>query len=178
MPEPYRPNQRAIVFQDEQASGDVLGYHCTIVRVRTRSVRRHPDRPDRWVYKVYVPVERTHKDVESRHLFVTGGIDPPEWSEEEAAIEPICEFRFDSEIADDNDEIRGAYRVPGCQWERFLFRKGDQPVPDYQLRVPVGGFQVGAGNLCYNVPATDRLNRRYVLAALAEIVGVKAWQPD
>lgn len=174
--EPYQPHQRAIIFRDDLASGATLGYHCTIIRVRTRSVRRYPNRPDRWVYRVFVPYFNTHMDVVSYDLFVTGVIDTANLPPEPPPKRPAYELRFDSQMAEDNHEIQGAYRSPGREWVRFSFCKCDQPVSDYQLSLQVDGFQIGAGRLGYNVPMTERLDRRFVLRALAEITAVEEWQ--
>jgi hypothetical protein len=42
--------------------------------------------------------------------------------------------------------------------------------------MPILDQQTGAGSLLYYVPHAERLDRRYVLQALAEIVCVQDWQ--
>jgi hypothetical protein len=178
MAEPYERQQRGIYFKDDPTSGATLGYHCTVVRVHSTSVRRFPDHPNRWIYRVFVPFFDSHMDISARELYVTGDIDTQELPPELQTRKPACEVRFDSELGEDNDRIDGAFRLPGREWERFSFRKCEQQISDYQLRVPVEGAGLGGGKLRYNVPMGERLDRHFVLVALSEIVGVKKWQSN
>jgi len=169
---PYQPHLCAIIFRDDVDSGATIGYHCTIMRVHTSSISASPDRPNTWIYRVYVPYFDAHMDLAASDLFVTGGVDVFPLPPERGPVHPVCELRFDSHVFDDNNAIEGSYRFPGRQWRRFSFRKCDQLTPSFQLRLAVNGVEVGSGSLFYDVPTAQRLDRSYVLSALAEIVGV------
>jgi hypothetical protein len=166
--EPYKPRQVVIVFTNDLASGQTIGYYGTILRVLAATVSQNPARPDRWMYRVYLPYLKKYLDLEARDLCVTESIDP-----NELPAEPACEIRFSSTIDLDNREIHGAYRVPSRDWDYFLFQKCDEANSSFQLRLPIGA---GHGTLYYNVPATIRLDCDYVLHAIAEILGIREWQ--
>jgi hypothetical protein len=172
MVKPYEPCQRGMIFNDDCATGDTLGYHCTIIRVHSSSVCQHPDAPEKWIYRVFVPHFDKQMDVAANDLFVMGGVDSSKVPLEPDSNRPPCDLRFYSHVAQDNELIEGAVRLPGRDWVCFFFRKRDQQFPDYQLRLPVDDNPSGFGNLFYNVPKSRRLDRQFVLGALADIVGV------
>jgi hypothetical protein len=124
---------------------------------------------------VFVPYFNAQVDVVSQDLFVTGEIDESGVLGEARTDIPMCEVQFDGDLTADNEIIDGAYRLPGRGWDRFVFQKFEQSHPSYQLRMPVSGGRIGPAVLCYNVPGKDRLNRAYVLRALAEIIGIEEW---
>jgi hypothetical protein len=109
-------------------------------------------------------------------LFVTGEHDSSELPPDPHSQSAVFELQFDRAVADDNARVEGGFRRAGGRWSRFVFVKAPQPRPEYQLHMPVFGQQTGAGSLLYHVPQADRLDRRYVLPALAEIVCVQDWQ--
>ena len=166
---PYRPGQRCVVFKDDPVSGATLGYHGTIVRLLTRSIRRYPDVPDLWYYRVFVPALNRKVDVAAQNLFVTGEIDQSA-TDERPPEDNVCEIRFDYPPREDNSEIHGVFRLPGRGWELFSFQKREQSEPTFELHMQVEGVESGRCEILYSVPATERLDRAYVLKSLAKIL--------
>jgi hypothetical protein len=115
-------------------------------------------------------------DVAAYDLFVTGEHDSSELPPDPHSQSAVFELQFDRAVADDNARVEGGFRRAGGRWSRFAFVKAPQARPEYQLHMPVFGQQTGAGSLLYHVPQADRLDRRYLLRALAEIVCVQGWQ--
>ena len=175
---PYLPHQHVIVFHADLMSGDTLGYHGTIVQLHATSQRQHPNNPERWIYRVSIPCLGRQLDVASIDLFATKALNDFHLPSETAASHPVCEIRFQSQIDEENDQIDGAYRMPSRKWVRFTFRKADQLHAQYKLSFELDGFQLGSGYLRYNVPTTERLDRQYVLRAIASIVGTENRQDD
>lgn len=175
---PFLPNQRVIVFQADLSSGDTLGYHGIIVQLHAKSRFQYPNDPERWVYRVSVPCLGRHVDVASMDLFATEGLNDFPLRLETALSQPVCEFRFNSPIEEDNCQIEGAFRMPPRKWVTFTFRKSERPQAEYKLSFELDGLQLGAGQLHYEVPTTDRLDRQFVLRAIAGIIGTEKVHDD
>ena len=175
---PYLPHQRVIVFQADLMSGDTLGYHGTVMRLHATSHRQHPSNPERWIYRVSIPCLRREVDVASIDLFATEALNDSPLASESAASQPVCEVRFETQIGEDNNQIDGDFRMPSRKWVRFTFRKNEQSQAEYKLSFQLDGFQLGSGHLRYNVPMFDRLDRQYVLRAIASIVGTEKRHGD
>lgn len=171
--EPLKPRQIVIMFGNCPDSGATLGFYGTVTRVLNSSVVRHPSRPDLWVYRVLMPHFGCQFDISARKLFAPGTLAPAV-----PCAEPVCELEFDAEPADDNEEIHGAYRLPGHDWDYFVFRKSDQPRAGYELRMPAETLRTKPAKLCYSVPRSEVLDRDYVLKAVGDIFGVQQWQQD
>lgn len=166
--EPLQPRTLVVVFKESPESGATLGYYGTITRVLNSSVVRHPEQPDWWIYRVFLPHFNRHFDIPARQLIATANVDPTEPSRD-----PVCELQFDSRPNADNDEIHGAYRLPSRDWDFFDFRKSDQSAPTYQLSMPLELPRKRASKLSYQIPSTEVLDRDYVLRAIGEIIGVE-----
>ncbi len=170
-----RPRQRVVVFPRNDASGATLGYHGTVVRLVSESLLKQPFLRDSWVYRVYVPYLKRAIDFTARDLLAL-----EEWDEIELPVatdeaEPAGEICLEQICTDDNGEIRGSYRVYEHRDTHFLFQKCDIDVADYQLQLTTTGDDAGSSQLSYRVPFAQRLDWKYLLCALGEITGVRAW---
>jgi hypothetical protein len=159
------PQQRAIAFLQDAESGGTLGYYCTIVT----------NEPDQLTYRVYIPYLNEYRSVAAPDLLVTGANDSVDSPPEALAGPPLYELRFDHDLGEDNDEIRGVYRLPGGHWVVFTFRKCDRPYPDFRLRLPGECPSPSVGKLSFHVPGCVCLDRHFVLTALACITGAQRW---
>src|SRR5262245_40650731 len=148
--QPYRQGQRCIVFKNDAVSGATLGYYGTVLHIVTRSLRRHPDVPDLWAYRVSVPSLHKHLSVSAQDLYVTGEFDEAA-IEDDPAQDNCCEIRFDQAPREDNGEIHGAYRLPGRDWELFSFQKREQSHATFELHMQVQGTGTGRCDLLYSV---------------------------
>lgn len=90
--------------------------------------------------------------------------------QQEDAFEPR-EIEFLSPLANDNDELYGKYRFGMTERGMFYFRKRDVSQPSFQLRMRGQILQRSRVRIYYEVPAHERLDREYVMNALATIVG-------
>ncbi len=171
------PRQRVVAFKDCHVSGATIGYHGTIVARSNSSVRLHPERPDLWEYRVYIPYFGHECQVPARDLLPTGDHDcqddPPA---PESPVDDINMLCFYCVVALENDKIWGAYRKPGKHWCQFTFERFSITSPSYKLHAPVTKDGISAASLLYNVPWEETLDKEYVLHALEEITGVHEWQ--
>jgi hypothetical protein len=160
-----QPGQRVAVFPTDAASGATLGYYGTVVKVFFQTVRAHPSDPSRWMYGVYVPAIRDEVELKGGDVVALGPA-------AEEGVEDGLAVRFETLPGVDNDELQGVFRPLRGDWGYFQFRKRRQPQASYQLRAPViGPCSIGEGVLVYNVPCEQRLDRCFVLQALAQVMG-------
>jgi hypothetical protein len=104
--------------------------------------------------------------VRARDIVAFGQTDRPERASN------VLEVRFDAPPEHDPQELRGVYRHRGGAWGRFEFRKQPQAHPTYRLRMPTSSpTEIRDGVLTYDVPLKHPLDRHYVLAAIAEVMG-------
>ena len=167
--------QRVVVFRDCLASDATLGYHGTIVRIRTSSIRRYPSQPQHWVYSVYVPSRDECFDVQADEMLVVH--DGKSHNLPECIVMDgkghFCDVRFHGQPADDNLMIHGAYRIRGCDWRLFTFRKSEEKFPCFLIKRPIAPYSHGVSRLSYQVPQRDHLDRAYVTRAIADLIGAR-----
>jgi hypothetical protein len=167
---PYRSRQRAVLFPRKEASGDILGYPCTIVGIQTGSVLAHLQDLDLWVYRVYAPHLGRSLDVAGKDLLVWQEGDASKMPTEAVGAPRRCEIWFTSPVGDDNTEIRGGYRLEGAEPDWFFFRKAPVATASYQLCLSAIEPERRA-TLYYWLPELECLDVEYVLAALPEVIG-------
>lgn len=138
---------------------------------------RNPKNPSLWRYRVHLPALGGTLEVSAFDLLVACKYDDriAMWSAEaivqqEDAFEPR-EIEFLSPLANDNDELYGKYRFGMTERGMFYFRKRDVSQPSFQLRMRGQILQRSRVRIYYEVPAHERLDREYVMNALATIVG-------
>ena len=83
----------------------------------------------------------------------------------------VATIRFSSELADDNSQVTGFYRIGNREAGAFHFMKVSRPTPSFELSIAVEGQQLGEGTLLCEVPHTIKLDRAFVFATIAEIMG-------
>ena len=160
--------QKVIVFNSRALDAGVADYG-RVTEVDEASVQKYTFRPDRWKYVVYFPRLGCYHAIRARHLLAIDGPDSTERS--------VFEVCFDSGPTSDNLVIAGRYRVPGRRkWSSFRFTKTHNRVPSFRLAMPVTRRGVKPCRLLYSVPATERLDRDYVLKALGEICRDADWE--
>jgi hypothetical protein len=81
------------------------------------------------------------------------------------------EVCFDGVPAEDNLVLSGEYREASGSYGRFCFTRRSILQPSYRLRLPTEWSEIRAPLLAYEVPETERLDRAYVLRALADVLG-------
>jgi hypothetical protein len=179
---PLAPGRQVAVLPSGEASGATIGYYGTVLSVFYGTVRANPRTPDLWRYRIYVYALKCECEVLGRDLVAFGSsIDDADGnslalcsSASDAERDGVLGLavRFETTPAEDNEELRGAYRPPEGAWGSFKFKKRPQPFPTYRYRAPVcGRTDIAEGEVSYKVPAVDRLDRAYVVTALAVILG-------
>jgi hypothetical protein len=83
----------------------------------------------------------------------------------------IAEISFDLVMDDDMDFVEGAYRLPGCVWQVFVFARRDGPEP----QVKRTHWTSGVTGLFVKFPRHQRLNQVVVERVLSAALGVNGW---
>lgn len=159
------------MFLNDAASGDVLGYFGTLLGIRSRRKRS---------FWVHVPALDRVVEVRQADMLVVGKDELHVMNEAESAwyfAERKWEVQFESSLGQDNDEVRGTYRIGNREKGKFHFMKRNQPRPTHRFAIPAQG-SVGRGKLQYFVPADRTLNRDLVMLALSEILDVELSEDD
>jgi hypothetical protein len=85
-----------------------------------------------------------------------------------------AEISYDLVMEDDMDFVEGTYRLPGREWQVFIFG------PDASASRPevsaCGKWQSGVTGVFVKCPPALRLNKGVVLAILSEALGVTQWE--
>jgi hypothetical protein len=155
--------QRAILFEDDVHSGATIGHYCTVVEIHPYSKWKHPDDPDRWWVRIFMPHLNEYREVRAGKLLGMQERDDSPLPPRRFQLEVDCQM-----ISDDHARIEGQYRFGG-RWERFIFEKRPQSVATYDLYGQVEGANLKVGRLLYYVPNEHHLDRSYVRQALTEI---------
>jgi hypothetical protein len=161
-----QPGQRVAVFPYDAASGATIGHYGTVIHAHADSVRQNPHWPNAWRYRV--STSAGPMDVEGCDILPLGSV---ETSFLRKNSWPEYELCFQSPLSTDNDEIQGFCRIAGRYIGYFKFRKEAQRIPSYRLSLLATRESGMPWAIKYRVPADCRLDRPYVLCALAEILG-------
>lgn len=167
--DPLEPGTHVIVARDSAGSGTTIGYHGTVVRELARSIFTHPNHPEKWYYRVHVPVLEAEIDVPATAILPTDRVERIE-----PANDLICEIQFDAIPSPAAADIYGAYRLRGREWMHFHFRKQDQCQDTFQLSLPTRSAKIHRGCLIYKVRRDADLDAEFVRRAIGRIVGFNA----
>ena len=164
----YRPRQRAIYVPRKSHVTRTLGYHATIVRLHTSSLRRWPNLPRWWEYSIYIPYRGEVSRAKARDLIV---YDEPDDSHLPVHFDdgrPL--YHIHTRLGADNPVIHGAFRAEReGEWILFTFVKAKQKRPGVLLRIPTAHSPARVGQLHFDVPTSDILDLAYVRNRLAEV---------
>lgn len=167
--DPLEPGTHVIVARASAGGGTTIGYHGTVVRELARSIFTYPNRPEKWYYRVHVPVLEGEIDVPATAILPTDRVERIE-----LANDLICEIQFDAPPSPDAAEIYGAYRPRGREWVHFHFRKQDQGQDTFQLSLPTRSAKIHRRCLIYKVRRDVELDAEFVQRAIGRIVGFNA----
>ena len=83
-----------------------------------------------------------------------------------------AEISFDLIMDDDMDFVEGTYRLPGQDWEVFIFSRYAITKPE----VKVGcRWASGVTGVSVRFPQSGKLSKTVVLHTLADALGVTEW---
>lgn len=145
---------------------DYLGDMGTIIWRDLVRRRTGSDRPPHWVYVVDLISKKMcgtflESDIESQGEFDT----------EEAHLGQACEISLDVVVDDDDEFVEGSYRLPGRFWEVFIMSKKDVAGLQHQHST----WDSGIAGTTFEVPASAKLDKSYVLAAMDSVFGNREW---
>lgn len=123
-----------------------------------------------WMYLVYFAVENVYRTLLESELQSEGAFDP-----ESAHFGTRPEFSFDIIMDDDKEYVEGTYRLPGKFWEVMVLRKANVPTLRHRPSEPPIEWESGITGTIFDVPRDERLNRQYVIQALAAAFGIGGW---
>lgn len=84
-----------------------------------------------------------------------------------------AEISFDLVMEDDMSFAEGSYRLPGGDWEVFIFSRYSGARPEVDTSVKWGGGNTG---VVVRLPQNEKLNKAVVLRTLSESLGVVDWR--
>ncbi len=83
------------------------------------------------------------------------------------------EVSFDLIMEDDMDFVEGCYRLPGKNWQVFVFSKrGDLDSPEHQFV----SWASGVTGVTIQVPTLFNLDSRSVKKLLSTILNIRSWE--
>lgn len=83
-----------------------------------------------------------------------------------------AEISFDLVMEDDMSFVEGSYRLPGRDWEVFVFSRYDGIKSEVETAVKLGG----ATGVVVRLPRNEKLNKSIVRHTLSESLGVVDWR--
>jgi hypothetical protein len=171
------PGSRVAVFLGDSSSQATIGYHGTLLGICPGVMGRNPRSPRSWQYYVELPTLGRVIEVAAVDLLVacdhegrTVMVAADSLVRQEDAFEPR-EVQFFSPVEDDNEELYGRYRFGMSERGAFYFKKRDQRLPAFQLRLRGQLFHRSRVRIYYDVPSHERLDREFVMNALADVIG-------
>ncbi|MEQ1826380.1 MAG: hypothetical protein ABL921_10545 [Pirellula sp.] len=167
--EPIKPKTHVLIVEDREVSGSTVGYHGTVIRVIDRSVLANPELPNRWSYRVYVPVLDAEFEIAARIIIPTVQED-----DLENRKQTPFNIQFDSSPSSSSPstkEIHGAFRVED-DWIHFHFIKHDESYDAYKLDIQVVTKLHLTRRLVFRVGRDTILDRNFVRQAIFAIL----WQ--
>ena len=60
--------QRAVLLDADELSGAKIGHNCIIVDINPYSRREHPQHPDRWRVRIFLPATQEYREVRAGDL--------------------------------------------------------------------------------------------------------------
>jgi hypothetical protein len=84
-----------------------------------------------------------------------------------------AEISFDLVMEDDGDFEEGTYRLPGGNWQVFIFTKPGSEVSE--PHVEPSTWESGVTGVFVRYPRSEPLNREAVRRVLSETLGVRDW---
>jgi hypothetical protein len=83
-----------------------------------------------------------------------------------------AEISYDLVMEDEMDFVEGTYRLPGGEWQVFIFTTfGEATEPHWVL----SQWESGVTGLFVKYPRCSRLNKATAEAVLSEALGVTEW---
>lgn len=82
-----------------------------------------------------------------------------------------AEISFDLVMEDDMSFVEGSYRLPGRDWEVFIFRRYDGIKLEVETAVKLGA----ATGVVVRLPRNEKLDKSIVLFVLSKSFGVADW---
>ncbi len=82
-----------------------------------------------------------------------------------------AEISYDLVMDDDMQFAEGTYRVPGADWQVFIFSSRDVNEPEVMQQV----WESGVTGVVVQFPRCERLNRTAVERVLSNVLGVSEW---
>ncbi|MCI0380526.1 MAG: hypothetical protein L0215_23310 [Gemmataceae bacterium] len=82
-----------------------------------------------------------------------------------------AEISYDLIMEDDMSFVEGTYRLPGQNWQVFIFAKEHVAQPE----VTPGIWESGVSGVFVRIPWSTRLNQSEVERVLAENLDIVAW---
>lgn len=157
----YRPRQHALLLPRDCYSGYSLGYHATIVRLHTSSLRRFPTCPRMWEYTIYVPYRNHLTREKARDLVVYDKFDSGVLPVQDD--DRLPQYHIHTKLAPDNQSIDGALRgTSNGDWMLFTFEKTSQPHLSMQLNAPTSHSRVRVSRVQVSVAESEILDLSYV----------------
>lgn len=82
-----------------------------------------------------------------------------------------AEISYDLVMEDEMSFVEGAYRLPGDEWQVFIFGKHKLQDP----QVMKSRWDSGVTGLVFHVPRSHSLNKKIVEGMLSAALGVSDW---
>jgi hypothetical protein len=83
-----------------------------------------------------------------------------------------AEISFDLIMEDSMDFVEGTYRLPGCEWQVFVFSPDAVQSPEVSTE---GKWASGVTGVLVRFPESEKLNKGAVTRILSEVLGVTEW---
>ena len=81
------------------------------------------------------------------------------------------EISYDLVMEEEMDFVEGTYRLPGGEWQVFIFTRADDIAPCCETT----RWESGATGVVVKYPRAQRLNKAAVEAVLSKALGVSEW---
>jgi hypothetical protein len=84
-----------------------------------------------------------------------------------------AEISYDLLMEDEMSFVEGTYRLPGGEWQVFIFIRND--TPEQSLQIQTSRWRTGASGVVVRFPLEARLNKAVVQEILSKALNVSEW---